>query len=186
MEKIWIRYVRKKYKIRIVIHQLIDFLSPNFKISFKKKSIKGVFNFNSFYEWLLNFNKLKNRNILIYSFVESQNFYSFLVNFFIGRGSRPILKYIYPDVPELKSKISNKIIFNLKNKNFLFFNVIKFFFNKVSEILNIKYCDYLITSKKYYLNNKFIFKKKKIKISIGTALDYSNFLLSNKLKVKNI
>jgi hypothetical protein len=184
----WQKYeldmLEKKYKIKIVIHQLIDFLSPNFRKSFKKKSIKGVFNFNSFYKWLLNFNKLKNRNILIFSFVESQNFYTFLVNFFIGRSSRPILKYYYPDVPELKSKISNQIIFNLNNKNFLLFNVIKIFFHKLSKILNIKYCDYLITSKKYYLYNKFILKKK-IKISIGTALDYSNFLVSNKLKVKN-
>jgi len=185
----WKKYeldlLEKNYDVKIIIHQLINFISPNFKKSFKAKSIKSAHNYNSFNKWLLDFNKFKNKNILIYSFLESENFYSFLINFIIGKSLIPILKYNYTDVPETKSTIYEKLFFNLNNINFFYFNIKKIFYNKLSRILNIKNYDYLLTSKNYYNNNKYFLKEKKIESFIGTALDYSNFLVTNKSKVKN-
>jgi hypothetical protein len=184
----WKKYemdlLEKRYNVKIVVHQFINLLFPNFKKAFKKKSLKNVKNYYSINKWVLDFNKIKNKNILVYSYINNENFYSLLINYFVGKSSLKILRYSYPDVPEFKSKIKDSLFFNLKNISFFFFNLKKFLFNNISNILQIKYCDYLITSKKNYSINRFLFKNKNIKVFIGTAVDYSNFLISKKLKKK--
>lgn len=182
-----------KNKIRVEMHELIDFINPSFRSVFKNSlRDQRVKKFKNYLSWKLKIKKIiqkfKKENILIYNGIGIDCFKSFQINYFIKSElklnvietqSCEFPKY-YLRQHNLKALLNLFLNFLIYPKKIYFFLKLQFFrpFYKLKN-LNPKYL--LVFGKK---NEKEVKGKKNQKIIYGNGFDYNAHLAVKNLKFK--
>ena len=133
--KFEIFYLEKKKNYKIIIHDLSNILTKKqFNKQWKSKKEKRAIKFSSLISWIREFNKIrKKKNILIYDFINKDNFKSFVIKLFLMLSKRPILRkeahYTELWVPKknLRFYLSKILQHKLNLKLYLYYIKEKFF-----------------------------------------------------------
>ena len=186
--------LKKKYKTKVIIHDLSKVVtSKKFNQEWKTKVEKKTLKFTSLVRWIIKFNSIKKENILIFNFVKTINFNSFVVNLFIRMSNLPLIFYapvdLFSSVKPYKKNFDffyNRIKqhrFNLKIYFFpikvKFFQFLLNFFKSNKAILLSNNFEKLVYNNFEGINKKNVIKKN------FNQYDYSNALIfKNKKKIK--
>ncbi len=181
-----INEIEKKLKVKVEIHEVLNFLYPGFEKAFsntiKDRRLKS---FNSFFIWKKNLEKKIKvyDNILIINLVESINLASIKFNFYLKKQKK--VKVLGISNLQAPSNTQRRIINQIK----IFFFTIIYNPKKIINYLKQKLFIYLSSKLKLYpdfmikTGRKFKNVNKKIKVFSGNSYDYNLYL---KTKPKNI
>jgi len=180
-----IRSLEREFKSKVIIHELVDIIFPNFKKAyFTSRCSNKVYRFHSFFTWRKEFRYLVNKypKILIISDIYSTNLFSFLINVEIKNSKRNVLQYAaskgQPGNWDLHySKINFYNLFNInKIINFANNNLFNFLANWLK--LYPSHC-LLAGSKNFKINYN-----NKVKLIKANTFDYSNYITYRKYKIQ--
>ena len=181
--------LESEYNIKVIIHDLSNLtvskkLNEEFKTKLEKKTLK----FTSLISWVFNFSKMRKKKIIIFNFIQSSNFNSFIINLLVRLSKLPVA-VLEPSNPFSK--------FTKKNTNFFLSRIKQYRFNYRIYLFHLKrhFFRFLINFIKY--KKVFILsdisdqmyqhikqKKNSFKIDFN-SYDYSNALSIKENEKKN-
>lgn len=180
-----LKNLEKKFKTKIIIHELVDIIFPNFsKAYLASRSSKKVYRFHSFFTWRKEFKCLINKypKILIINDIKNTNLFSFLINAVINNSKKNVLEY--------SASKGSPGDWNLDFKKINYYNLFKI--NKIINFVNNKLFNFLANwlklypshcllagSKDFKINNK-----RRINLIKANTFDYSNYITYGKYKTK--
>ena len=184
-----IEKLEKGKNLKIIINDLSSIISnkkhnDQYKAKIEKKTIK----FHSLISWIIYFKKLKKKNTVIYNFLDTSNFNSFIITLFIKLSKLPVIFY---EEEEDGARIPKKNILFFINKikeHGLNFKVYLFYFKYylfsfLSRLHKYKKV-YVLTrniEKKSFKGQKTANKENFVNIESNTY-DFSNAILNKKKK----
>ena len=182
-------YLEKKFKTKIIVHELIDLIYPWVKKAYlNPMKSKKIYSFKDFSSWKKSFHQLleKNYKVTLFPFLGCESFTSFLIlkelkkskinSFTFGSGQHPEF-----DEGLTVKQIDNFFINRLKRailrpkKLTIFLN--QKIFSFLAKIYDL-YPTHVIKSG----SRNFVYREKKVKVINGHAYDYSNYLIASKSK----
>ena len=185
-----IEKLEKGKNLKIIINDLSSIISnkkhnDQYKAKIEKKTIK----FHSLISWIIYFKKLKKKNTVIYNFLDTSNFNSFIITLFIKLSKLPVIFY---EEEEDGARIPKKNILFFINKikeHGLNFKVYLFYFkyylfNFLSRLHKYKKVYVLSRNieKKSFKGQKTANKENFVNIESNTY-DFSNAILNKKKKI---
>ena len=191
-------YLKKYFDLEV--HELYKFQYPHIQ-KFKRNSYKEdkcVKNFISYNEWKKYFlnlvQELKEKKIKILVIKEPISIFSDIkISYFLKKNKIFFINFIIPSLPSYNINLREKsylkrILIKFKNtlikpRHFLA-TLVNLFLIKLENYFNLTPPILLIAGKLYEDFYKKLFFKKNIKIISYNAPDYSNYLITNKLKKK--
>ena len=173
--------LEKKFKTKVIIHDLSDILYSNFN-HVKTKEDKNSIKFKSLSKWVKIFKKLKKKNVVVLNELNFDSFKSLVIHYFLKKSNMPILFDINAGVIDESEIFSKKLNFEkIKIKFFKVLNNPKLFtFFLKKKILRllflfIKFNKIIILKAgEEKINLPFRYNYKRI-VKVHSR-DYSNFL----------
>ena len=180
--------LKRKLKIRILIHDLSSIVNKNWNKDFKSEQYTGIKKFTNLENWKKNFNNLKkNKNLIIFSFLDLNSISSLFLHYYLLKSQKKILRIGSPGVCFKKKEIRlnfYQVIDYLKKILFQpiksFFYIRKIFLNFLMKFFNFKK-NIIFYSGKYKDNPS---KDKNDKYISFHSFDYSRYL-NNRKNLKN-
>ena len=180
-----IRSLEREFNSKVIIHELVDIISPNFKKTYlTSHNTNKVYRFHSFLTWRKEFRYLINKypKISIINDIHNTNLFSFLINVEIKNSKRNVLQYAAS-----KGQPGNWDLHYSKINFYNLFNI-----NKIINFANNKLFNFLANWLKLYPSHCLMagsknFKinyNKKVKILKANTFDYSNYITYGKYKIQ--
>jgi hypothetical protein len=178
-------YLRDEYNIDIKIHEMIDFLYPNFKTAFNQNiGDLEISSYSNFKDWKKNFRKIikdNKSNIVILSEIHVRSIKELMIAIELKRANVPIIEFRSPAGPRKKDKnIASNLFHKIKRvfkfpKNAIFYSIYNLLIY-VRFFLNL-YPSYVIKAGSEGLPK--FYKKRKVNVIEANSYDYSNYILSS-------
>ena len=185
--------LEKKNNLNVIVNDLSEIINNRkFNEIWKTKAEKKTVKFSTLFSWIAYFNKIKKKNVIIFSHLQTSNLSSFIINLTIRLSKLPIIFY------EEASPFSRP----KKNINFFLSRIKQHAFNYKVYLYYLKQYFFgflvnLISHEKVILFSNIIYKKsynglyaKRVKNFINLKInsyDFSNamsFKISKKKKLK--
>ena len=144
-ERYELEELKKKYNYKIVIHELIEFLYPNFKNAYSEKLLfKDTKKFKTLKDWShelkqIVLKNIKSNTIIIKHDIRGYTLNEFLINYELKKTNATLLEISGKGFPIYVGRINIKNIFKkivnkIKNPLELIFYLNKVFFSRITKI----------------------------------------------------